>query len=608
MKNKKIIMLLCILEIAAGTVQAQRLKAVQNEKGRYGFVSEDGTVVIKYKYDEATPFKDGIAKIGKDGKYSLIDESGKIITKRKYTYIGDFYNGICPVAEGGSTKKGITFTSGSLMGNEATSNNGEKWGLIDKSGKEILKPDYEAMGELNQKLIYILKGKKFGFINSSGNIVIEPTYNFIGSFNNQGVCWVCIGGKYDKKTNNVSKGKFGIINENGREIIPAKYEDVGNFPLLRDSKTGNLIDEAVYYTQPDQSAFPATKADVQKLLLPKPHQSGSEFSESQLDYFYFTNKKSQGLVDIHGNILIQQTANQAILPPTDRMVRLAKIEKKQIAKAYYDLDAEVMVRIPVSEPGKFGAFSHNLSPVSLPNELCFIDKKGNKVISGLTKAFRSNEGYRVVQRGSAFGAIDSTGTIVIPIEYSNALTFVNNGRMGVQKGDEWFFVNTKGEIVSDKYDRVGNYRHGYAAVCRDKKWGAINLQNQIIVPLEWQGVATIKDPHYIWVKKDNLFYLYDGTQQQLRLQKGYDNASNFENGMAYAMENKKWGIIDQEGKILVPCVFDKETDMVYAKKYMLNTSMKSLTKVEALRVIARFDPATNLFRITSIIPDKHWDY
>lgn len=31
-------------------------------KGRYGFMTEDGTVVIKYKYDEATPFKDGIAK------------------------------------------------------------------------------------------------------------------------------------------------------------------------------------------------------------------------------------------------------------------------------------------------------------------------------------------------------------------------------------------------------------------------------------------------------------------------------------------------------------------------------------------------------------------
>ena len=41
-----------------------------------------------------------------------------------------------------------------------------------------------------------------------------------------------------------------------------------------------------------------------------------------------------------------------------------------------------MVRIPSSEKGKFGAFSHNLAPVSLDDELFFIDKKGNKVIGG----------------------------------------------------------------------------------------------------------------------------------------------------------------------------------------------------------------------------------
>ena len=47
----------------------------------------------------------------------------------------------------------------------------------------------------------------------------------------------------------VSKGKFGLINENGREIIPAKYEDVGNFPVLRDKKTGALLDEAAFLYQ-----------------------------------------------------------------------------------------------------------------------------------------------------------------------------------------------------------------------------------------------------------------------------------------------------------------------------------------------------------------------
>lgn len=141
-------------------------------------------VVIKYKYDEVIFFKDGIVKIGKDGKYSLINEDGEIIIKWKYIYIGEFYNGVCFVVEGGNIKKGVMLIMGGFIGNKVSSNIGEKWGLIDKIGKEILKIDYEVMGDLNKKLIYVLKGKKFGFIDLVGNIIVKFIYNFIGSFNN----------------------------------------------------------------------------------------------------------------------------------------------------------------------------------------------------------------------------------------------------------------------------------------------------------------------------------------------------------------------------------------------------------------------------------------
>ena len=36
MRNKKVILILCLLVLVSGSVQAQRLKTV-NEKGRYGY-------------------------------------------------------------------------------------------------------------------------------------------------------------------------------------------------------------------------------------------------------------------------------------------------------------------------------------------------------------------------------------------------------------------------------------------------------------------------------------------------------------------------------------------------------------------------------------------
>ena len=60
---------------------------------------------------------------------------------------------------------------------------------------------------------------------------------------------------------------------------------------------------------------------------------------------------------------------------------------------------------------------------------------------------------------------------------------------------------------------IGNFHQGYASVCLNKLWGAIDLQNRVVVPLEWQGVAPIVNPQLLWVKKDNLYYLYDGVQK-----------------------------------------------------------------------------------------------
>ena len=100
----------------------------------------------------------------------------------------------------------------------------------------------------------------------------------------------------------------------------------------------------------------------------------------------------------------------------------------------------------------------------------------------------------------------------------------------------------KGQIVSDKYDRIGNFHQGYASVCLNKLWGAIDLQNRVVVPLAWQGVAPIVDPKLIWVKKDNLYYLYDGVQKSCSSEAGdLPMRPTFDNEMAYVMSDGKWG-------------------------------------------------------------------
>ena len=102
-------------------------------------------------------------KVCKDKKYGFIDETGKEIVKPKYDLINNFGD------------KGI--------GNWTLVRIGNKYGFIDYSGKEIVKPKYDSIYNFCEKGIgnwaLVRIGNKFGFIDDTGNEIVKPIYDSI---------------------------------------------------------------------------------------------------------------------------------------------------------------------------------------------------------------------------------------------------------------------------------------------------------------------------------------------------------------------------------------------------------------------------------------------
>lgn len=75
---KKFILSISALLIAMMTMaQTQSLlKLVQDYSGKWGFCTQSGRMVIKPKYDNAFPFRDGFAAVERDGKWGYINEQG----------------------------------------------------------------------------------------------------------------------------------------------------------------------------------------------------------------------------------------------------------------------------------------------------------------------------------------------------------------------------------------------------------------------------------------------------------------------------------------------------------------------------------------------------
>lgn len=81
---KKVILLIFVFATTIGSF-AQNLVVHCNDKGKYGYVDENGKEVVKCQYDLTENIENGIGKILKGNKYGFVNSAGKVVVQPKYT-------------------------------------------------------------------------------------------------------------------------------------------------------------------------------------------------------------------------------------------------------------------------------------------------------------------------------------------------------------------------------------------------------------------------------------------------------------------------------------------------------------------------------------------
>jgi hypothetical protein len=146
----------------------------------------------KYKYIRS--FSEGFAVfIDLQGKTGLIDVSGREIFKvtTEKTYISSVREGICAI-QGKDKKWGFIrvpglgavcdfkYSGGGLFSEgmaavEKKTYVTSKWGFIDKSGKEVITPQFDAVSSFSEGLAAVRIDSSIGFIDKTGKMVIPLT-------------------------------------------------------------------------------------------------------------------------------------------------------------------------------------------------------------------------------------------------------------------------------------------------------------------------------------------------------------------------------------------------------------------------------------------------
>jgi len=198
MKKIATIIFLCI---AAPTgLYAQT--AFKDNSGKYGLEDNQGKVIIPGKYDHIDTFStEGLALVRLSIKYGFIDKTGKEVVAPEYYSARGFSEGLAAVAYYDDNLNAIRWAYVDITGKKVIycekdriagpfyygfakvmMKDTRKWGVIDKTGKEIVAPKYDEMDFFSEGMMAVKLDDKWGYIDSTGKEVIPCKYGFAGRF------------------------------------------------------------------------------------------------------------------------------------------------------------------------------------------------------------------------------------------------------------------------------------------------------------------------------------------------------------------------------------------------------------------------------------------
>ncbi|MEM1327384.1 MAG: WG repeat-containing protein [Bacteroidota bacterium] len=521
-----------------------------------------------------------------NGKHALIARSGKIILQDA-TYIGTFKKGIAPIAKYGQLSgairdedKGlmmlqnylndllsptfmIDYTSDSqtfrrdaklicsdcswgyidtlgktiivpqyaqikaYKAGHALVNDGEKWGVVNRKGKAVVPFRYDAIDFLKgseQPLLKVhIQSFQYGLLDTLGNIAIGARFEEIGMLSENMVA--------------VQKGgQWGFVDEDGQQVIPNRYQQVQSFSdgmaAARQNGKWGFIDRNGKVVVPFQFG---RVGNVKNGLFWATTGSGISYfdTEGQLaiagpfDQAYDFEGKVARVVEDRKFGLIDEIGNYIVRP---KFIDINNFDENNLAIVRYGSDR---VRYGI------------------------LNMSGDIITSNSYNDIRPySEGRAAVKVKDKYGYIDTNGKLVIPTNYARVSTFVE-GRAAVQENGECGYVDRNGNVIVDlAYSKCLAFNSGRAVVYKGyRRAGLLDDAGDAIIQPSLNRLINFQNGRGLM--RDNQYRFYFITEDTRLFDGYYQEASNFQHGVAVVRSGDKWGIINRNGIKVVPPKYDK---------------------------------------------------
>ncbi|OSB14910.1 WG repeat-containing protein [Clostridium botulinum] len=148
---------------------------VRIKENEYALINIKGEILNKYEYASVGNLREGLLSFKKNmgEKYGFIDEDGNVVIKPQFTYAQNFSEG-----------RSVVNVSGNIMNN---------YGVIDKEGNYIITPKYNDIILLGENRVAVgvaidktspFIGSKYAIADTEGNILTDFIYYGILNYKN----------------------------------------------------------------------------------------------------------------------------------------------------------------------------------------------------------------------------------------------------------------------------------------------------------------------------------------------------------------------------------------------------------------------------------------
>ena len=543
---KKIIILLSALLLHSQLWAQKKIDGVYYPR-YHTFTPTDRNVLVQYfGSDNLAPFMiKGRDPFNADSnRVGFIDTTGRVVVKPLYNNCS-FFNG--------------NYALVMLVGKTYRDN---KFGIINRKGKTVIPLVYQRLSKCQNGLYAASLGDKMGFINIRNKVIVPfgkysgyavppPVYregDDEGHMEFRWEAWNFTPSVFFKKYLGVRSGKkWAVIDSTGAEIIPPKFDGMGIF-------TGNLAPAAI------GKKFGVTDT-ADNMVIPALYD---RVDLSGKDYLFVHNGEKTGVLSL-GNKLIIPIEFKNVDPfgdgftayGTDGQITLFDADGAQVCQAKY-----TTFHFPFWRQDNRAVFVYNK-----------MDRKFHSYqdVQPFERDYNRDERLFFYKRDDRWGLIDSTAREITPPLYDgynqNKLYLLSYSALyaAVITNDKWGLIDTTGKLrVDTAYDEL-IADHGKLFGKKGGKCGFFNADLQPATPMKYDSLVIVypldiynprNTQSVIRARIGNKWGLIDYDGKEI-VPFVYDELLWVYNKLALVKNNGKYGIVNLQGKLMADCVYDE---------------------------------------------------